>query len=84
MMNLNYLMNHTQLQIYKIILDISPKYETITVNPPIQMYVKRIKNGIAFKIKAVYILELLTTEIMKLLGGTEKAIAIKIAKKYKI
>ena len=48
------------------------KYETLTENPPVQIYPNKIKNRIAFKIKTGYKLELLTSETMKLLGSTKK------------
>ena len=48
------------------------KHETLTENPPIQIYPNKIKNRIAFKIKTGYKLELLTPEIMRLLGSTKK------------
>ena len=38
------------------------------------MYINRIENRITFKIKNGYFLELLTPEIMKLLGSTESKI----------
>ena len=38
------------------------------------MYINRIENRIAFKIKNGYYLELLTPETMKLLGSTESKI----------
>ena len=38
------------------------KHETLTENPPVQIYVNRIKNKIVFKIKTGYKLELLTPE----------------------
>ena len=44
------------------------KHKTITENPPVQIYVTRIKNRIFFKIKMGYKLELLTPETMKSLG----------------
>ena len=43
-------------------------------NPSIRMYINRIENRITFKIKNGYYLELLTPEIMKLLGSTESKI----------
>ena len=43
-------------------------------NPPIRIYVNKIENGITFKIKSGYYLELLTPETMKLLGSTESKI----------
>ena len=48
------------------------KYETLTGNPPVQIYVNRIKNRIVFKIKTGYKFQLLTPEAMKLLGSTKK------------
>ena len=48
------------------------KHETLTENPPIQIYPNKIKNGIGFKIEIGYKLELLTPETMKLLGTTKK------------
>ena len=48
------------------------KHETLTENPPIQIYPSKIKNRIVFKIKTGYKLELLTPETMKLLGSTKK------------
>ena len=60
---------------YKIILNASlKKHETIVDNPPVQIYVNKIKNRIVFKIKAGYKLELLTEETMQLLGSSEKVI----------
>ena len=48
------------------------KHETLTGNPPVQIYPNKIKNRIAFKIKTGYKLELLSPETMKLLGSTKK------------
>ena len=50
------------------------KHETLTENPPIQIYPNKIKNRIVFKIKTGYKLELLTPETMKLLGSTNKIV----------
>ena len=50
------------------------KHETITGNPPIQIYVNKIKNRIVFKIKTGYKLELLTEETMQLLGSSKKVV----------
>ena len=41
------------------------KNETLTENPPIQIYPNKIKNKIVFKIKTGYQLELLAPEIIK-------------------
>ena len=50
------------------------KHETIADNPPVQIYVNKIKNRIVFKIKTGYKLELLTEETMQLLGSSKKVI----------
>ena len=50
------------------------KHETLTENPPVQIYPNKIKNKIVFKIKTGYKLELLSLERMKLLGSTKKDI----------
>ena len=43
------------------------KYETLTENPPVQIYPNKIKNRIVFKVKTGYKLELLSSKTMKLL-----------------
>ena len=48
------------------------KHETMADNPPVQIYVNKIKNRIVFKIKTGYKLELLTKETMQLLGNSKK------------
>ena len=48
------------------------KHETLTENPPVQIYPNKIKNRIVFKIKTSYKLKLLTPETMKFLGSTKK------------
>ena len=45
------------------------KHETLTENPPVQIYLNKIKNRIVFKIKKEYKLELSS---MKPLGSTKK------------
>ena len=50
------------------------KHETLTENPPIQIYPNKIKNRIVFKIKTGYKLELLTPETMRLLGSAKKVV----------
>ena len=45
---------------------------TIADNPPVQIYVNKIKSRIIFKIKTGYKLELLTKETMQLLGSSKK------------
>ena len=48
------------------------KHETLTENPPIQIYPNKIKNRIIFKVKTGCKLELLSLDTMKLLGRTKK------------
>ena len=50
------------------------KHETIADNPPVQVYMNKIKNRIVFKIKAGYKLELLSEEAIQLLGSSKKVI----------
>ena len=50
------------------------KHETIADNPPVQIYVNKIKNWTVFKIKTGYKLELLTEKTMQLLGSFKKVI----------
>ena len=67
-MNLICLIDHILFQTFKIIEYI---IKTIANNPPVQIYVNRIKNRIVFKIKTSYKLELLFPDTMKLLGSTK-------------
>ena len=50
------------------------KHKTTADNPPVQIYVNKIKNKIVFKIKTCYKLELLSEEKMQLLGSLKKDI----------
>ena len=50
------------------------KHGTIADNSPAQIYVNKIKNGIVFKIKTGYKLELLTEETMQLLGSSKNVV----------
>ena len=50
------------------------KHGENTDNPSIKVYVNKIENGITFKIKTGYYLELLMLETIKLLGSTENKI----------
>ena len=50
------------------------KHETIADNPPVQIYVNKIRTRIIIKIKTGYKLELLTKETMQLLGSSKKDI----------
>ena len=49
------------------------KHETLTENPPVQIYPNKIRNRIVFKIKTEYKLKLLSPETIKLLGSTKKS-----------
>ena len=67
MKNFNYLPNHILYQTFKILLCISSKTWTVTDNTRIKAYKNKTENGIIFKIKTDYYLEILTPETMKLL-----------------
>ena len=57
---------------YSTLLQVYPeKYEAVTDNPSIIIYVNKIENRITFKIKIGYYLEPLTPEAMKLLESTK-------------
>ena len=46
----------------------------MTDNPPIKIYEKKIENGLTSKIKTDYYLEILTIELIKLLGSTKNEV----------
>ena len=48
------------------------KHESLTENPPIQIYPNKIKNRIVFKVKTGCKLELFSQDTMKLLASTKK------------
>ena len=50
------------------------KYEAVTDNTSILIYINKIEKRITFKIKTGYYLELLTSEEMNLLGSTRSKI----------
>ena len=50
------------------------KHETIADNPPVQIYINKIKNKIVFIIKTGYKLKLLSPKTMKLLGTTKEGV----------
>ena len=59
------------------------KHETLTENPPIQIYPNKIKNRIFFKLNTGFKFELLSLKTMKILGSTKQdADKIKIEKMY--
>ena len=75
--------SHSIADIQDYFESIIKKHETLTEDPSVQIYANKIKNGIIFKIKNGYKLELLTPEAMKLLGRKEKlSIKIKMEKMY--
>ena len=51
---------------------IKQKHETLSINPPIDIYISRINNRLVFKIKDGYKLELQMPETIKLFGSTNK------------
>ena len=57
------------------------KHETKAYNSPVQIYVNKTKNRIAFKVKIGYKLELLFLEIMKLLESVLESAKKKKKKK---
>ena len=63
-------MDHIPHQIFKIIENIFKKHSESVDNPSIRIYINKTENRITFKIKSGYCLELLTPEIIKLLGST--------------
>ena len=67
-------MDHILYQIFKIILSISSKYETVTDIPPIRIYVNKIENKIISKVKIGNYLELSMTKTLKLFGSTKNKI----------
>ena len=65
------LMSQVLYQAFKIIF----KHKAFTDNPPVKIFVNKIENRVALKIKVEYYLELLTRETMQLLGSTKSKIA---------
>ena len=74
MTNSNYLTDHILYKIFKIILNIIKKHETLTDSSPIRIYINKIESRITCTIKTRLYLQLLTSEIMKLLGSTKNKI----------
>ena len=50
------------------------KHETIADDPPVQIYVNKIKNRFFLKIKTGYNQEMISEETMQLLGSSKKDI----------
>ena len=48
------------------------KYETVTDNPPLRIFVNKIENRITFRVKVGYYLKLLMPEYLRLLGSIKK------------
>ena len=75
MINLNYQVDHVLYEIFKIILSIFKKKHNEKIdNLSIRIDINKIENKITFKTKTGYYLEVLTSEIMKLLGSTRNKI----------
>ena len=68
-MNLNYLVDNTQFQIFKIF---QKKHDKITTNPPMQIYLNKVNNRTTFKINTRHVLALLIPEAIKLLESNGK------------
>ena len=66
--------SYSVLDIQDYIGYIIKKHETLTIIPPIHVYINRINNRLVFKIKDGYKLELETPETMKLIGRIKKLI----------
>ena len=58
--------SHSIEDIHKQLEFIIKKHETLTGNPPVQIYPNKIKNRIVLKIKTGYKSKLLSSETMKL------------------
>ena len=50
------------------------KHETLTENPPTEIYLNKSKNRIVFKIRTGYKLEFWTPETMRLLGNAKNVL----------
>ena len=74
MMNLICLMGLILFLIYRLFEYIIKKHETIVHNHPVQIYVNKIKNRTALKIKTGYKLKLLSKETIQLFGSSKKYI----------
>ena len=73
MMSLNYLMDHILLQTFKITLSISSKkYETLTNNYIVKIYVNKTTNYIVLKQKQGVQLFFNHKRAVRLLGRTKK------------
>ena len=64
--------SHSISNIQDYLKYIVKKHEAIADNPPVQIYINKIKNKIVFKIKTSYKLELLSSGTMKLFGSVKK------------
>ena len=86
MMNLIHLTGSyaiSNIQDYFVFINKNNMKETITNNPPVQIYVNRIKNRIVLKSKTGYKIELLSLKTIKLLGSTKKMlIKIRMLRMY--
>ena len=66
-------MGHILFQTFKIVLStLLKKHETKANQPPVHIYVNKIKNRIVFTIKTDYKVELLSPEKIKLLVSAKK------------
>ena len=66
--------SYSRIDIQNYFEYIIKKHETLTVNPPINIYNNKIGNRITRKVKTGYYLELFTPETVKLHGSAENKI----------
>ena len=66
--------SYSASDIHDNIKPIIKKHEALPTNPTIHVYINRVNNGLVFKIKNEYKLEMQMPETMKLLGSTKKSI----------
>ena len=71
MKKLNYLMDQEIQDRFEFIFK---KYETVTDNPSIMIYINKIENRVTFKIKTGYQLEFFSPETTKFLGSTKSKV----------
>ena len=75
MMSLNYLTGSYSVSDIQYYIEYAIKnHKTLANNPPIRIYITRIKNRLLFKIKDGYKLEFRTPETMMLFGSPKKLV----------
>ena len=74
MINLNYWMDSILYHIQDYFEYILEKHGEDTDKPSVQIFVNKFENRVTFEIKNGHSLELLTSEIMKLIGSTKNKV----------